>query len=128
MNTFETLVTGNTLWQSRDEGRSGHFAEDAIDWGLTGPCLRGSGVDLDLRRDKSVHGYEHIRLQHPDRTDGDVWARFSVAMRECYESHKIVDRLWKDCDRVRSRLTLRRSCFRIAIDMRKHMDSLITTS
>jgi NADH-quinone oxidoreductase subunit D len=37
---------------------SDHIGEDAIDWGLTGPCLRGSGVDLDLRRDNPYTGYE----------------------------------------------------------------------
>ena len=47
MNTFETLVTGNTLWQSRTKGIGLISGEDAINWGLTGPCLRGSGVDLD---------------------------------------------------------------------------------
>ena len=50
MNTFETLVTGNTIWMSRTKGVGYISAEDAIDWGLTGPCLRGSGVDLDLRQ------------------------------------------------------------------------------
>src|SRR5438552_3624713 len=50
LNTFETLVTGNTLWQSRTKGIGIISKEDAIDWGLTGPCLRGSGVEIDIRR------------------------------------------------------------------------------
>src|SRR5687768_7226847 len=47
---FDTLVTGNTLWQSRTMDIGIITREDAIDWGLTGPCLRASGVELDLRR------------------------------------------------------------------------------
>src|SRR4030095_13887545 len=58
MNTFETLGSVNTLWQSRTMGIGVISAEDAIDWGLTGPCLRGSGVDLDLRRANPYTGYE----------------------------------------------------------------------
>src|ERR1044072_7390332 len=51
LDMFDTLVTGNTLWQSRTMGIGLISREDAIDWGLTGPCLRGSGGDLDFRRD-----------------------------------------------------------------------------
>src|SRR6478672_12807916 len=50
LNTFDTLITGNTIWHSRTKGVGIISKEDAIDWGLTGPCLRGSGVDLDLRK------------------------------------------------------------------------------
>src|SRR4051812_8999468 len=55
---FETLVSGNTLWQSRTKDIGYISREDAIDWGLTGPCLRGSGVELDLRRANPYSGYE----------------------------------------------------------------------
>src|SRR5947199_8124442 len=50
METFETLVTGNTIWQKRTQGIGYISAEDAIDWGLSGPSLRGSGVNVDVRR------------------------------------------------------------------------------
>ncbi|HMJ09093.1 MAG TPA: NADPH-quinone oxidoreductase, partial [Pyrinomonadaceae bacterium] len=50
LDTFETLTTGNTIWQARTQGVGFISTEDAIDWGLTGPCLRGSNVELDLRR------------------------------------------------------------------------------
>src|SRR4030095_10666870 len=81
MNTFETLVSGNTLWQSRTMGIGVISAEDAIDWGLTGPCLRGSGVDLDLRRANPYTGYETYDFDIPVEHDGDVWARFRRRMR-----------------------------------------------
>lgn len=125
MNTFETLVTGNTIWMSRTK-EVGHIsAEDAIDWGLTGPCLRGSGVDLDLRRDNPYSGYETYDFNIPIEHDGDVWARFRVRMRECYESYKIV---LQALDRLKPG-PIKADAPKIVLpdrdDMRKHMDSLI---
>ena len=91
MNTFETLVTGNTIWMSRTKGVGIISAEDAIDWGLTGPSLRGSGVDLDLRRDNPYTGYETYDFDIPTEPDGDVWARFRVRMlTSVTRSYKIV--------------------------------------
>jgi NADH-quinone oxidoreductase subunit D len=125
MNTFETLVTGNTIWMSRTKGVGHISAADAIDWGLTGPCLRGSGVDLDLRRDNPYTGYETYDFDIPTEPDGDVWARFRVRMRECYESYKIVRQA---LDRLKPG-PIKADAPKIVLpdrdDMRKHMDSLI---
>jgi NADH-quinone oxidoreductase subunit D len=125
MNTFETLVTGNTIWMSRTKGIGIISGEDAIDWGLTGPCLRGSGVDLDLRRDNPYSGYETYDFDIPVEQDGDVWARFKVRMRECYESYKIVRQA---LDRLKPG-PIKSDAPKIVLpdrdDMRKHMDSLI---
>src|SRR5438874_2187072 len=125
LQTFETLVTGNTLWQARTKGIGEISREDAIDWGLTGPCLRGSGVDLDLRRDNPYTGYETYDFDVCVETDGDVWARFKVRMRECYESHKIVRQA---LDRLKPG-PIKADAPKIVLpdrdDMRKHMDSLI---
>jgi NADH-quinone oxidoreductase subunit D len=125
MNTFETLVTGNTIWMSRTKGVGYISTEDAIDWGLTGPCLRGSGVDLDLRRDNPYTGYETYDFDVPTEPDGDVWARFRVRMRECYESYKIVRQA---LDRLKPG-PIKADAPKVVLpdrdDMRKHMDSLI---
>ena len=125
MSTFETLVSGNTIWQSRTMGIGVISAEDAIDWGLTGPCLRGSGVDLDLRRDNPYTGYETYDFEIPVEQDCDVWARFRVRMRECYESYKIVRQA---LDRLRPG-PIKADAPKVVLpdrdDMRKHMDSLI---
>jgi NADH-quinone oxidoreductase subunit D len=125
MNTFETLVTGNTLWQSRTRGIGVISAEEAIDWGLTGPCLRGSGVNLDLRKANPYSGYETYDFDIPVEPDGDVWARFRVRMRECYESYKIVRQA---LDRLKPG-PIKADAPKVVLpdrdDMRKHMDSLI---
>jgi NADH-quinone oxidoreductase subunit D len=125
LDTFDTLVTNNTLWQSRTMGIGVISAEEAIDWGLTGPCLRGSGVDLDLRRDNPYSGYETYDFEVPVETDGDVWSRFKVRMRELVESSKIVRQA---LDRLKPG-PVKADAPKVVLpdrdDMRKHMDSLI---
>jgi len=125
MNTFETLVTGNTIWQSRTQGIGIISSEEAIDWGLTGPCLRGSGVDLDLRRDNPYSGYETYDFAIPVENDGDVWARFKVRMRECYESYKIVKQALERLKPGPIKADAPKVVLPDRDDMRKHMDSLI---
>jgi len=125
LDQLDTLVTSNTIWQSRTKGIGVITAEEAIDWGLTGPCLRGSGVDLDLRRDNPYSGYETYDFEIPVESDGDVWARFKVRMRELSESYKIVRQA---LDRLKPGPT-KADAPKIVLpdrdDMRKHMDSLI---
>ena len=89
LEEFHKLLTGNRIFQKRTQGIGRISAEDAIDWGLSGPCLRGSGVDLDIRRANPYTGYENYDFEVPIETDGDVWARYMVRMREMKESHKI---------------------------------------
>jgi NADH-quinone oxidoreductase subunit D len=86
---FHTLLSGNRIFQNRTQGVGRISAEDAIDWGLSGPCLRGSGVNLDIRRANPYCGYENYDFEVPTEPDGDVWARYMVRMREMKESHKI---------------------------------------
>ena len=87
---FHTLLTGNKIFQRRTQGVGYISAEDAIDWGLSGPCLRGSGVALDIRRANPYTGYEKYDFEIPVEQDCDVWARYMVRMHEMRESHKIV--------------------------------------
>jgi len=87
---FHKLITGNRIFQKRTQSVGYISAEDAIDWGLAGPCLRGSGVEIDVRRTNPYCGYENYDFEIPTETDCDVWARYLVRMREMIESHKIV--------------------------------------
>ncbi|MGB7924812.1 MAG: NADH dehydrogenase (quinone) subunit D [Pyrinomonadaceae bacterium] len=90
VDEFETLLTGNRIFQKRTQGIGRISAEDAIDWGLTGPSLRGSNVNIDVRRTNPYSGYETYDFDVPVEKDGDVWARYMVRMREMRESLKIV--------------------------------------
>ena len=125
LNTFDTLITGNTIWQSRTQGIGVISKEDAIDWGLTGPSLRGSGVGLDIRRANPYTGYETYDFDVPVENDGDVWSRFLVRMRELRESHKIVRQALERLKPGPIKADAPKVVLPDRDDMRKHMDSLI---
>jgi len=125
LKTFDTLVTGNTIWQSRTKNIGMISREDAIAWGLTGPSLRGSGVDLDLRRDEPYSGYENYDFEVPTEPDGDVWSRFKVRMRELVESYKIVRQAMEKLKPGPIKADAPKVVLPDRDDMRKHMDSLI---
>ncbi|MBW6510573.1 MAG: NADH dehydrogenase (quinone) subunit D [Desulfuromonadaceae bacterium] len=88
--TYEGLLTGNRIWQKRIQGVGVISAEDAIDLGVTGPSLRGSGVDWDLRRDNPYSGYEGYDFNVIVDDGCDTWARYHVRLKEMRESCKII--------------------------------------
>ncbi len=90
IDTYEGLLTGNKIWQKRTQNVGVISAEDAIDLGLTGPSLRGSGVDWDLRRDNPYTGYEDYDFKVPVGEDCDTWSRYQVRLLEMRESCKII--------------------------------------
>jgi len=90
VDEYEGLLTGNRIWIERLKGVGHLSAEDAIALGMTGPALRASGVDWDLRRDMPYTGYENFKFKVPVSQDGDVWARYVGRVRELRESIGIV--------------------------------------
>jgi NADH-quinone oxidoreductase subunit D len=90
VDTYEGLLTGNKIWQKRIQGVGIISAEDAIDLGVSGPSLRGSGVDWDLRRDNPYSGYENYDFAVPVGKEGDTWARYVCRLQEMRESCKII--------------------------------------
>jgi NADH-quinone oxidoreductase subunit D len=125
LDTFNTLLTGNKIFQTRTQGVGVIEGEDAIDWGLTGPCLRGSGVGIDVRRTNPYSSYETYDFEIPTEPDGDVWSRYMVRMRELKES-------WKICRQALERLKpgpVKADAPKVVLpdreDMKSHMDALI---
>lgn len=90
VDEYEGLLTGNRIWIERLRGVAHLSAEDAVALGVTGPALRASGVDWDLRRDMPYTGYENFKFKVPVSQDGDVWARYVLRVRELRESIGIV--------------------------------------
>ncbi len=86
VDEYEGLLTGNPIFMMRTKGIARISAEDAIALGATGPTLRGSGVDIDLRRDAPYTGYENFKFKVPVRTEGDVFARYLCRVEELRES------------------------------------------
>jgi len=86
IDEYEGLLTGNPIFMMRTKGVGYLSPEDAIALGACGPTLRGSGVDIDLRRDAPYTGYEHFKFNVPVRTEGDVFARYLCRVAELRES------------------------------------------
>jgi len=86
---YEGLLQTNPIWMGRLKGVGHLSAADAIALGVTGPPLRASGVDFDLRRDMPYSSYEKFQFNVPVSDGCDVWARYIVRMQEMRESVKI---------------------------------------
>ncbi len=89
IDEYENLLTANAIWIGRTRGVGVISAADAVALGLTGPCLRASGMPLDLRKDNPYSSYDEFDFNVPVRTEGDVYARYLVRVEEMRESVKI---------------------------------------
>jgi NADH-quinone oxidoreductase subunit D len=87
---YETLLKNNPIWLKRTKGVGVISGPDAIDWGMTGPSLRGSGVNWDIRRAFPYLWYDQLEFDVPVEKEGDVYARYLCRMREMRESLRII--------------------------------------
>lgn len=91
VDELEALLTRNPIWVDRTRGVGAISAEDAINWGYTGPCLRAAGVAQDLRKAQPYLGYETYEFDIPIGTTGDVYDRYLVRVEEMRQSLSIVE-------------------------------------
>ena len=91
IDEYEALLTKNPLLLDRLLGIGLLSKEAALSYGVTGPILRASGVDWDLRKKRPYMGYEQYDFIVPVRTEGDNYARYLVRVQEMRESLKIVE-------------------------------------
>ena len=87
----DKLLSFNEIFLARLKDISPVTAEDAIDFGLTGPCLRASGVDYDVRKAAPYSIYDRFDFDVPIGLDGDCWDRYYLRVQECYESIRIIE-------------------------------------
>jgi NADH-quinone oxidoreductase subunit D len=90
LEEYEDLLTKNPIWLKRTVGIGTLTADEAIAWGLSGPSLRGSGVDYDIRKKEPYSSYEKFDFKVPTRPEGDVYARYLVRIEEMRQSLGIV--------------------------------------
>lgn len=90
IDQVDTLLTRNKIFLERTEGIGVISKEDALAYGLTGPNLRASGVDLDLRKNKPYSGYEQYDFDTVLGSTGDCYDRYLVRMEEMRQSVKIL--------------------------------------
>jgi len=90
VDEYEHLITNNPIFIRRLEGVGKISREEAINWGLSGPMLRASGVKWDLRKVDHYECYDDFDWEVPVATEGDCLARYIVRIQEMRESVKII--------------------------------------
>ncbi len=99
LDEFDSMLTANRIWHDRNAGVGALTKEEALAWSLTGPNLRASGVEWDLRKDMPYSGYEDYDFDVPVGTTGDSFDRYLVRMEEMRQSVRLcrqaLDRLEK---------------------------------
>jgi NADH-quinone oxidoreductase subunit D len=90
VDEYETLLTDNRIWKQRTVGIGVVSPERAVALGFTGPMLRGSGVEWDLRRKQPYEVYEHMDFDIPVGVNGDCYDRYLVRIEEMRQSNRIV--------------------------------------
>jgi NADH-quinone oxidoreductase subunit D len=88
---YEKLLKENPLWRARTVGVGVINKADAIAWGMSGPSLRGSGVNYDVRKAAPYSSYDHFDFSVPLGSNGDVYDRYRCRMDEFYQSLKIIE-------------------------------------
>ncbi|WP_263351868.1 NADH dehydrogenase (quinone) subunit D [Acidicapsa acidisoli] len=91
IDEYSNLLTGNPIFVNRLQNVGHLSAEDAIALGVTGPPLRASGVDFDLRRDMPYSSYEKFQFDVPVSNRCDVWGRYQVRLEEMRQSVRIIN-------------------------------------
>ncbi len=95
VDEYEALLRNNPLWLERTRGVGVIAAQDALAMGVTGPSLRASGVNWDIRKAQPYSSYDHFEFDVPLGENGDAYDRYWCRMREFRESMKIVDQALK---------------------------------
>jgi NADH-quinone oxidoreductase subunit D len=90
LNEIDRVLTRNAVWVGRTQGIGVLTADEAINYSLSGPMLRASGVPWDMRKDRPYLDYETYEFEVPVGEHGDVYDRYLVRLEECYQSNRIL--------------------------------------
>ncbi|MDT8403067.1 NADH-quinone oxidoreductase subunit D [Sulfuriflexus sp.] len=90
VDEYETLLTDNRIWKQRTVGIAEVSAERALQLGFTGPMLRGSGVEWDLRKKQPYEVYDKLDFDIPVGRNGDCYDRYLVRVEEMRQSNRII--------------------------------------
>ncbi|MDR2845870.1 MAG: NADH-quinone oxidoreductase subunit D [Candidatus Methanoplasma sp.] len=84
------LIDDSSIFLSRMKGTGYLSREDCVNLGITGPAMRGNGVDFDIRRDDPYDNYDKVDFEVPVLNDGDSYSRYMVRIEEMFQSCKII--------------------------------------
>lgn len=90
VDEYETLLTDNRIWKQRTVGIGEVTPERALQLGFTGPMLRGSGIEWDLRKKQPYDVYDRMDFDIPLGTNGDCYDRYLVRVEEMRQSNRII--------------------------------------
>ena len=90
MKDYETLLTKNPIWINRTKGVGVLSIDEVLDWGLSGPMARGSGLDFDIRKVDPYLGYDEFDFIVPLGKNGDTYDRYLIRLEEMRQSCKII--------------------------------------
>ncbi len=90
VDEYETLLTDNRIWKQRTVDIAVVSPERALQLGFSGPMLRGSGVEWDLRKKQPYDGYERVDFDIPVGVNGDCYDRYLVRVEEMRQSNRII--------------------------------------
>jgi NADH-quinone oxidoreductase subunit D len=91
LTEVDTMFTRNAIWIGRTQGVGALTAEEAINYSLSGPMLRASGVAYDVRKDNPYLGYETYEFDVPVGEHGDIYDRYRVRLEEMWQSNRILE-------------------------------------
>ena len=95
IDEYERLLTHNPIWLDRTQNIGVMSREEAINWSMSGPVLRASGVNWDLRKQRPYSGYENFEFEVPTGKNGDIYDRYLVRVAELRQSREIVKQALK---------------------------------
>ncbi|MBI2786516.1 MAG: NADH-quinone oxidoreductase subunit D, partial [Legionella longbeachae] len=127
VDEYETLLTDNRIWKQRTVDIGVVSPEDALQWGFTGPMLRGSGVAWDLRKKQSYAAYDRVDFDIPVGKTGDCYDRYLVRVEELRQSNRIIRQCieWLKANPGPVRIDDHKITPPRRIEMKEDMESLI---
>ena len=125
MTDLETLLTENRIFKQRTVDIGIVTKEQALDWGFSGPMLRGSGVAWDLRKQQPYEVYDKLDFDIPVGLTGDCWARYLVRMEEMKQSLRIIRQCLKEMPDGPVRIQDRKVAPPPRGEMKRSMEALI---
>lgn len=125
MEDVDRLLTENRIFKQRTVDIGIVSKEQALDWGFSGPMLRGSGVAWDLRKSQPYEVYDRMDFDVPVGLTGDCWARYLVRMEEMQQSLRIIRQCLKEMPDGPVRIQDRKIAPPPRGEMKRSMESLI---
>jgi NADH-quinone oxidoreductase subunit C/D len=90
LDHYQQMTMDNSILKQRTVDIGAYTAQEALEWGITGPSLRATGVDFDLRRDRPYGGYDQFEFEVPIASKGDSYDRAVVRVEEIRQSLRII--------------------------------------